>query len=349
MFQSQKLAHDNKTNQSIHAEYGSKMHCSQYKNGQYNMTLPHEFKKASLQFEYIRAGMFISLFDFTSTQAMSSYVETEHTPLTFGATISGCCELHYNKIKGKNAIHKNVPQEMVARGNNLSGKFYIPAHSHFQMISLSISDIFIAEIIGGHEEYKDLQKQLIDKKETFQVIDKWALSPNMHYIASQLLNCPLQGKNRALFMESKALEILALQLEKLQDHPIATVPIKRYDIEKIHEARHLLFESMEEPPSILELAVKVGINDFKLKQGFKKIFNNTVYGTLREHRMETARIRLLEGDTTVTEVAASVGYTNISHFISAFRKQYTINPGQLLKNVEYRPTLSHSMLLGKIS
>lgn len=339
MFQSQNLTHDNKTNPNISLEYGTKMHCSQYKDNQCNMVIPHEFKKSTIQFEHVRNGIFISLFDFTSTQEMSGYVEIEESPLTFGAIISGSCEVQYGKAKGKDTLFESSTQEIVARGNNLSGKFFMPAHNHFQMISVSISDAVISEIIAEHEEYKDLQKQLKDKKEAFQIVGKWKLSPNMHYVASQLLNCPLQGKNRSLYMESKALEILALQLEKLQNNPLSTIVINRLDMEKILEARHLLFECMEEPPSILELAVKVGINDFKLKQGFRKLFNNTIYGTLREHRLETARIRLLEGDTTVTEVAISVGYTNISHFITAFRKQFTINPGQLLKDTVYHHAL----------
>ncbi|MFE6076651.1 hypothetical protein ACFVQB_19470 [Paenibacillus sp. NPDC057886] len=50
---------------------------------------------------------------------------------------------------------------------------------------------------------------------------------------------------------------------------------------------------MEPPPSLLELSRLVGISDSKLKSGFKELFGTTVFGYLKEKRLDKAR-ELLE-------------------------------------------------------
>lgn len=45
--------------------------------------------------------------------------------------------------------------------------------------------------------------------------------------------------------------------------------------------------------------------------------------------MNEARSELEGKGKTVTEVALDLGYSNISHFAAAFRKQFGINPGQM--------------------
>lgn len=84
------------------------------------------------------------------------------------------------------------------------------------------------------------------------------------------------------------------------------------------------------PPSLLELSRMVGLNDFKLKIGFKDHYGTTVFGYLRDMRMEHAMMLLLEGEANVTDAAARVGYANLSHFSEVFRKKYGINPSELL-------------------
>jgi len=108
------------------------------------------------------------------------------------------------------------------------------------------------------------------------------------------------------------------------------VSLSRGDVERLHEARRILFEHIEEPPGINELAQRVGINQMKLKRGFRAVFGCTVFEALRAHRMHHARALLMDSDMTVGLVAATVGYTNMSHFIAAFRTHFGVTPGSLL-------------------
>ena len=100
--------------------------------------------------------------------------------------------------------------------------------------------------------------------------------------------------------------------------------ISKIDREKIIAAKEYLDKDISKSPSLFELAKSVGLNEFKLKTGFKEVFDTTVYGYLRNERMEYAKIFLDQGNTSVSEVSSLVGYFNVSYFAGLFRKKYGI-------------------------
>ncbi|WP_437744981.1 AraC family transcriptional regulator [Sorangium sp. So ce1504] len=81
---------------------------------------------------------------------------------------------------------------------------------------------------------------------------------------------------------------------------------------KIEPARRLLVEHMNAPPSLRQLARHVGLNEVKLKTGFRTLFGTSVFAYLRTERLERARRLLAQRHLSITEVAAQVGYANPS-------------------------------------
>ncbi len=154
-----------------------------------------------------------------------------------------------------------------------------------------------------------------------------ALPPALESIAYQILNCSFEGSARDLFLEAKALEAMAHQLA----HPEPTGlsqkrTISEPDTEKLHEARRILETEYSDPPSLLQLAHRVGLNDFKLKRGFRELFGTTVFGHVRDLRLQKARALLESGDMNVSEAAVTVGYSCFGHFAAAFKKKFGILP-----------------------
>jgi AraC-like DNA-binding protein len=149
-------------------------------------------------------------------------------------------------------------------------------------------------------------------------------------VMHQIENARLSEELRAIFLTSKAYELIALGLGRLclAHYDCSLSP---GDIERLKRAREILNENLTNPPSIIELAHEVGINDFKLKKGFKALFDTTPFGYLKECRMLAARSELLKGRNTVTAVANQVGYTNLGHFAAAFRKQFGTTPQDMKK------------------
>ena len=102
------------------------------------------------------------------------------------------------------------------------------------------------------------------------------------------------------------------------------------DRNKIIKAREILLEHIGEPITIKALSRKVAINECYLKKGFKEIFGTTIFDFYQSQRMEHAKYLLYEKGLSVTEVSHLLGYSSISHFSTAFKKQTGIKPCELL-------------------
>ncbi|MEH1835867.1 MAG: helix-turn-helix transcriptional regulator [Nostoc sp.] len=83
---------------------------------------------------------------------------------------------------------------------------------------------------------------------------------------------------------------------------------------------------MSHPPSLLNLAEEIGLNDFKLKRGFREVFGTTVLGYVQSLRLEQAQQLLRGTNLTVAEIASQVGYESITHFRHLFKRQFGITP-----------------------
>lgn len=151
----------------------------------------------------------------------------------------------------------------------------------------------------------------------------------MQIAAQQIVQCPFQGITQRIYLESKVWELMGLLLvqELEQKRERAIIPrLKPEDVERIHQARDILLQRIENPPSLLELARQVGLNDCTLKRGFREVFGKTAFGYLHDHRLEKARHLLKEGRFNVSETARIVGFANRSYFAAAFKKKFGLNP-----------------------
>lgn len=195
-------------------------------------------------------------------------------------------------------------------------------------IHLETTDIFDNFINDGSHQVNSSLKKLLNNydKACFQVNNT---TPAMQMALEQIINCPFQGLTKKIFLESKCLELIALKLEQLEqvnNIPLKTKTLKSDDIERIYYAREILMKNLSNPPSLLELARQTGLNDYKLKLGFRQVFDTTAFGYLHQQRMEKARQLLLTSTMNIKEIANTVGYVNQSRFAAAFRKQFGTNP-----------------------
>ena len=148
-----------------------------------------------------------------------------------------------------------------------------------------------------------------------------------------ILNCRFAEPLKRIFYYSKAIELLVLQAEAHDRSTIdrATYLKSDYDKERILFARDFLLERLDAPPTLTELAKISGINEFKLKRGFKEIFGITVFGYLNEVKMELAKNDLLERRKTATEIAFELGFSSPQHFSNAFKKKFGVSPTNAFK------------------
>lgn len=154
------------------------------------------------------------------------------------------------------------------------------------------------------------------------------VTPSMTNIIREIENAPYSGHLRKLYLESKIQELMVIQIGAFTQAERRT-SLKAKDKDLIHEVKIYIEENPASTKSIVELAHMVGINQNKLKRGFKELFNNTVFGFITDVRMEKAKHLLLEKEMFVNEVADLVGYKHPQHFTAAFKRKYGFLPGAL--------------------
>lgn len=159
--------------------------------------------------------------------------------------------------------------------------------------------------------------------------DGWCFAGNcsgaeLHATARQLHDALTENAERnRMWLKGQGLALCGLLLES-QSAPAAG--IGSGDRKKLMHARDLLLADLCQAPSLSELGAASGLSLLKLKRGFRALFGNSVYGLFLQERMFEARRRLSGGGGSVTEIATDLGYTNVSHFAAAFRKQFGVNP-----------------------
>lgn len=155
------------------------------------------------------------------------------------------------------------------------------------------------------------------------------ITPATQLVLQQILNCPYQGSIQQIYLEGKALELIALQSAQFLNScktERKSYRLKPSDIERVHQARELVTHQLENPPSLLDLARLVGLNDCTLKRGFRQVFGTTVFGYVRQQRLTKARQLLLDREMSVAEVACIVGYSHPGHFAAAFKREFGVSP-----------------------
>ena len=159
-----------------------------------------------------------------------------------------------------------------------------------------------------------------------------SMLPKMHAIIQDMRHTSYRGHLKDLYLESKTIELFLLQIAQLdRRESTPQVKLRKHDIAGLHEIKRYIELNFDEPMSIAELSRKAGINQMKLKTGFKQLFNTTVFGYLHFIRMQEARRLLTEEDMHVNEVAFRIGYKHPHHFTVAFKKHFNVTPIQLRK------------------
>ena len=165
--------------------------------------------------------------------------------------------------------------------------------------------------------------------------DNNVISPSMSVVLNQIFNLNIHKSMESLYLKGKVYELMSLYFNKNEESMFDQCPflVDEDNVRKIRMAKEIILNNIAEPPGLVELSEKIGLNIKKLKEGFKQIYGDTVYGYLLDYKMNEARRMLSSRNFNVNEVGLKIGYSTSSHFIAAFKKKYGTTPKKYLMSL----------------
>jgi AraC-like DNA-binding protein len=157
----------------------------------------------------------------------------------------------------------------------------------------------------------------------------------MAVVLSQISKKQIHSSVESLYLKGKVFELMSLYFNRNEEANVEQCPFltDEDNVRRIRNAKDIMISRMSEPPSLQDLADEIGLSLKKLKEGFKQVYGNSVYGFLFDYKMEMARKMLSSGNLNVNEVGLRVGYSTASHFITAFKKKYNTTPKKYLMSL----------------
>ena len=146
--------------------------------------------------------------------------------------------------------------------------------------------------------------------------------------SSPLSNLALQ--NRVLMLTEKFLAAF-LEREAEEGKPKIS-KLKEKDMQALKEVEEILSRhELDKFPSIEVLSKTAMMSSTKLKTKFKSVYGMKLYEYYNRNRLEKAKEMLQTGKYSVKEVGLDIGFSNLSNFAKAFKKEFGILPNEMLR------------------
>jgi AraC family transcriptional activator of pyochelin receptor len=192
--------------------------------------------------------------------------------------------------------------------------------------------LFIQFTQNASDSLKRFAENILHGKNVM-LSDHWgAIDSPIQQVLQQIIHCKYSDDLKKLFLLSKSIELLVLCADSYEKGKKEMFIKNKADKEKLIAVRDLINERVQDPPNLSQIARMVGLNEYKLKRGFKEIFNNTVFGYLSDQRLHLAHRYLQDTRKTAAEISLELGYSTPQHFSNAFRKKFGVTPASVRNN-----------------
>ena len=109
--------------------------------------------------------------------------------------------------------------------------------------------------------------------------------------------------------------------------------IEEKDVEALRAVMQMLSDTqLKEFPTIESLSKTAMMSSTKLKTRFKQIYGMKLYEFYNHHRLLQAKEMLRTGNFSVKQVGVNIGFSNLSNFAKAFKKEFGVLPREILKS-----------------
>jgi AraC-like DNA-binding protein len=227
--------------------------------------------------------------------------------------------------------------------SNMELELSFTAGTKMKRIGIYLSPQWIA---GHFDADTKMQIEMLTNLDLDQ-INKLLITDEMQEKLSRIFETNFNKESEKLALKSRIIILLeyffsAYINDSLQISNKKIIPDE--DIIRLQNVEELLKnEELERFPSISNLARIAHMSSTKLKQRFKQVYGLRLYEFYNKRRLNKAKEMMLKG-ISAKEAGFSIGFTDVSNFTKAFKREYGCTPKNILER-EYHSEITNTISL----
>jgi len=276
----------------------------------------------------------------SSYQILSNGIFLIHTEMYFEQAMEIISEIDSEAIVSQFIITKNKTGKVNFSKHNIR---YIPSLLETHRVIekqrctyflLVMTPTFYNNLVTVYTPLHSLFKQRMKLQNKVSIFEQdLAVTTEMLNTIEDISRTKEKKEVKQIYTNAKVLELIMLQFEQfglaMEKEP---QEIRSDDILKLEEAKKVLVRQFVNPPTHKELSKIILLNEFKLRNGFKRYFGTTIYNFITRLRMEEAKRLILEEGKNMYEVGTLIGFKHQASFTHAFKKYYGLLPSEIFRN-----------------
>lgn len=245
-------------------------------------------------------------------------------------------EVIRDSVNGRIGEYKLFHHYIYFTQGNSDVEIYFQKEICYKNLDIYVAKDYFHQLAENSDALKDFIRKIDREKSASLFPEGLPITPQMMSILLEIKKCTLEGFYRDYYIKSRILSLLLLIFEFAKSEEEATSPksktsISTTEIHKLMEVKEFVEGNLKSFYTIEQLSLKFGINEFKLKTGFKELFGDGVFHYASKLRMKEALYLLKNADFSIKEIAYHLGYASPSSFSVAFKNEMGVGPSYYRK------------------
>lgn len=223
---------------------------------------------------------------------------------------------------------------MVGEVSGIASIIHIPVQENYNHIGMLIESEYISSVFGesSYQHLKTLLRgqESVECEEAFPGIRHGIATQECIQSVKKLMQNNFDSSD--IFFRHSILNLFINILRCIEQNPVEQgLCLMENDVDTLIKIKVHIEKKYLEIDSIHCLCEKYAMNRIKMHNGFKQLFNITIAKYIHKCKMEHAYTLLSERRLNVSQSAFEIGYSNIGHFISAYKRVFGETPKQTMR------------------
>lgn len=300
-------------------------------------TLVNELGKFETLTLYEGDEFLVKEYQFSYTENYTMKFQTETIKYIELAFFLDGADVIRDSVDGKNGEYKLFHHYIYFTPENADVEINFQKEICYKNLDIYVSKDYFHQLAAGSSTLQDFILKIDQNKPASLFPEGLPITPQMMSILLEIKKCTLEGFYKEYFIKSKILSLLLLIFEFAKNTENETeiknkTSISTSEIHRLMEVKEFIEGNLKSFYTIEQLSIKFGINEFKLKNGFKELFGDGVFHYASKLRMKEALYLLKNSDFSIKEIAYHLGYASPSSFSVAFKNEVGVGPSYYRKN-----------------